>query len=296
MKTTQVDYFLIGAQKAGTTTLYSWLSQHPEIGAPEALKDFHFFSSPEYFPKGYNWFDKLYKNEPSPRINGAVNYIFQSEVPERVKTYNPEAKFIIILRDPVKRAFSGHQYFKKLNIENLSFSEAIQREKEGKLLGRSEKDDLSYIGHGQYYKQLQHWLQFFNKEKFCILFYEEVFKDPEEHLPKIFKFLNVDPTFKPLFKTKNVSGQVKYKSLNKLIYSERSPLKVLVNRTGAKYLFPIEWRGSFLNKFRDLNTKNNRITEKMTEQEYLWLRPLFERDVDKLSMFLNKKLTEIWKY
>lgn len=292
----KVDYFLIGAQKAGTTTLYSWLSQHPEINAPEALKDFHFFSSQEYFPKGYDWFIKLYKNEPSPKINGAVNYIFQTEVPEKIKAYNPEAKFIVILRDPVKRAYSGHQFFKKLNVESLSFSEALEKEKRGELSSSSEKDDFAYIDHGMYHKQLQHWLQYFDRDKFHILLYEELFQNPEDYLPEIFNFLNVDPNFKPLLKTKNVSGEVKYRTLNKLIYNEKSPLKIFLNRTGAKHLLPMKWRGDFLNKFRDINTKSNGTSEKITEQEYLQLQPLFEKDINNLSALLDKDLKEIWKY
>lgn len=297
MKTNKINCFLIGAQKAGTTTLYSWLSQHPEIDAPEAIKDFHFFTSDEYFPKGTKWFESLYKNENTPvRINGAVNYILRPEAPQRINTYNADAKFILVLRDPVKRAYSAYQFFKKLNREKHSFQEAIKREKSGALTNWNEKDDFAYVEHGLYFEQIEHWFTYFEKDKFLILIYEELFKDPEVYLPEIFNFLNVKSDFMPELKTKNVSGEVKYKWLNKLIYDEKSILKQFVNKTGAKKLVPLEWRGSFLNKFRDINTKNNSVSGKISQQEYEQLCPLFNKDIQNLSKLLNKDLKKVWKY
>lgn len=284
---------MIGAQKAGTTTLYSWLSQHPEIDAPEALKDFHFFSSEKYYPKGYEWFQKLYKNKKSEvRINGAVNYIFRPEMPAKIKEYNEHAKFIVVLRDPVKRAYSAYNFFKKLNKEPLSFQEAICREKKERLHSWKEKDDFAYLAHGLYHHQLKNWFNHFDKSQFLIIIYEEFFKSPEKYLPEIFKFLNIEQSYVPNLNKKNVAGEVKYKWINKMIYQEESLLK----NFGIQKLIPLKFRGIFLQKLRDYNVKNNGVVKKMTKEEYEGLQEYFDKDVKELSKLINKDLIAFWKY
>src|SRR4051794_23774070 len=108
----KINCFLIGVQKAGTSSFYNWLSQHPQIEAPQEMKDTHFFSLAKYYEKGNNWVESFYnsREEARVRLQGAVNYIFLDEAPIRIKNYNSESKFILILRDPVKRAYSAFKY------------------------------------------------------------------------------------------------------------------------------------------------------------------------------------------
>src|SRR4051812_37418065 len=96
----KINCFLIGVQKAGTSSFYNWISQHPEIEAPEEMKDFHFFTLSKYHEKGSSWLESFYnyKKEAKVRIQGAVNYIFFNEAPIRIKEYNSESRFILILR------------------------------------------------------------------------------------------------------------------------------------------------------------------------------------------------------
>ncbi len=295
MERKKINSFLIGAQKAGSTTLFSWLSQHPEINAPESTKDFHFFTSKEYFPKGYHWFESLFgQDDTKQRLHGAVNYIFREDAAREIAKYNPDAKLIVVLRDPVKRAFSAYQFFKKLGSESRSFQKALQGEE--KLQTAEEKDDYAYLSHGCYARQIETWLKYFKEDQFLILIFEEVFREPKIYLPKVFNFLGVNPEFIPDLEKKNVSGEVKYKALNKLIYDERSVLKRVLNKTGAKHLFPMRWRGNLLTKFRDLNTKKGSVSAKLSKEEYEHLKPYFKEDIRRLSNIMDKDLENIWKY
>lgn len=298
MKNKKIKIFLIGAQKAGSTTLYSWLSQHPELDAPESIKDFHFFNSDEYFRKGYQWLESLYnKSNTKIKINGAVNYIFRPELPKKIFEYNDKSKFIVVLRDPVKRAFSAYQYFKKLNKEERSFELAIKEELDNKFESWEEKDDFAYLEHGYYFKQLQNWFQYFDEKNFIILTYEDLFLDPKSFLPKIFSHIGVkDIYFMPELHSKNISGSVKYKKLNKLVYSRSSILKKLPFYLKLKNIIPMHWRGNLKANLKDWNTKKGGESEKITKEDYEQLNSFFKEDSSELSLFLKINLNEQWKY
>lgn len=293
----KIEFFLIGAQKAGTTTLYNWLSQHPEINAPQSVKDLHFFSKNENLKKGFDWLHKQYKNDNQAyMLDGSVNYLCQSMVPERIHKYNSNAKFLIVLRDPVKRAYSAYQFFKKLCKEKRGFAEAIEMELNGESGVWNDRDNFAYIDHGFYHRQLCKWHNHFEKERFHILLYEELFATPEKFLPSIFQFLNVEVTFNPIFQTKNKTGSVKYKWLNTMIYGEGKVRNTLLRTLKLKHLLPASWRLLVLNKFRDWNTRKGIASETLAIEEYKQLSKIFEEDTQKLSELLQRDLSHIWTY
>lgn len=294
-KSDKINCFLIGAQKAGSTTLYSWLSQHPEIDAPDSIKDFHFFTSNEYSKRGYDWFETLYRKKNAKiKLNGAVNYLFRAEAPEKVFSYNPNAKFIVILRNPVKRAFSAYNYFFKLDKETRTFPNAIYDELKMPFRNLEEKDDFAYLEHGYYYSQLLNWIKLFGREKFLILIYEDFFSDPKKHLKKVFQFLKLNSDFSPQLQKKNVSGVVKFKHLNRLIYHKDGLVNKFVNKTRLKHLFPLRYRGWVKSKFRDWNTKKNSDSPKLSIERYTELEKWFVKQNDELSNFLEIDLKDKW--
>src|SRR5690554_5810511 len=121
-----INTFLIGVQKAGTTTFWNWLEQHPEIYGPVVMYVYHFFTHQTWWEKCVNHLHKFYKsyqNEPIIMHSG-VNYYFEPEFIERVLEYQPEGKYIIILRDPIERAWSAFHYFTKLRQEKRTFEQA----------------------------------------------------------------------------------------------------------------------------------------------------------------------------
>jgi len=119
--------FLIGVQKAGTTTLNDWLGQHPQIFCYKSLKDVHLFArfkSHSEIMRRLAQEPALYKGEPIVLQSG-VNYVFYPHFLQKIKEYNPSAKLLLILRNPVERAFSAYSYLQKMMREERSFKRSV---------------------------------------------------------------------------------------------------------------------------------------------------------------------------
>ncbi|MEP7141323.1 MAG: sulfotransferase [Ferruginibacter sp.] len=293
----KINCFLIGVQKAGTSSFYNWISQHPEIEGPKEMKDTHYFTLNKYFEKGNNWLESFYgnKNGATVRLQGAVNYIFLEEAPEKILAYNAESKFIVVLRDPARRAFSAFKYFQKLGVEKRLFTESLNDEMMKPGNDDHFRNNFTYLNHGYYYKQLQNWLKYFRKEQFCILIYEELFKNPEHYLKQVFEFLGVGADFKPQLIRKNETGEVKYMWLNRFIFANPKLLKIL-KKVKVDKIISFSIRVKFLNWLRDWNTdKNRKKDDALSKEQYKELRKNYEEDILCLSQLLNKNLTEVWK-
>jgi len=198
------DFIIIGAQRSGTTSLYNYLAAHPHI-LPALMKEVHFFDLA--FHKGLSWYRANFPLAPAkkgqPRMitgEASAYYIFHPHVPSRIATIFPSIKLILLLRNPVDRAYSHYQHEVKLGIEHLSFEEAIEQES-ARLTGDLEKlirDEtyssfnhrhFSYLSRGRYIDQLKHWTRIFPKEQILMIKSEEFFESPQKSLSKVMNFL-----------------------------------------------------------------------------------------------------------
>lgn len=114
----KVSLFVIGAQKAGTTALHNYLIKHPDVKHGES-KELHFFNHQEKYEKGISWYHKqfvrpLFYDNSNVYVDSSPHYLSDLEVAKRLYNYNPNAKIVILLRDPVKRAFSAWNMYKQL--------------------------------------------------------------------------------------------------------------------------------------------------------------------------------------
>lgn len=209
------DFYIIGAAKCGTSSLYDHLIRHPEIHSAVG-KELHYFE--ELFSRGNNWYKacfpfktkkffeqsilkkKFLTGEATPR------YIDNPHVPKRIKEFTPNAKFIVMLRNPIDRAYSHYSMIthgKSAFLENLSFEEAILKENEriNEEVNKIEKDPnyqsedyytFGYLERGYYAKKLKFWFNLFPKNKFHIVQSEEFFKNPDFIYNQVLDFLDVD--------------------------------------------------------------------------------------------------------
>jgi hypothetical protein len=125
------NFILIGVQKAGTTSLYDWIAQHPDVYGPKGMKDFPFFCNDEYYKNGLKWFSKFFRDHHGEKIifHGYVNYIYNNMSAQRIYDYKKDIKLLLILRNPIERAYSAFWYMRKIGIETLkTFEEAIDIE------------------------------------------------------------------------------------------------------------------------------------------------------------------------
>lgn len=298
LESRKINCFLIGVQKAGTSSFYNWLSQHPQINAPQEMKDTHFFSYKKYSDKGTDWMESFYEpgTEKPVLLKGAVNYIYFPKVPQALKAYNEKSKFILILRDPVKRAFSAFQYFSKIGIEKRSFEQAIKEEQQGNYASEESRGNFTYIDHGYYCSQINNWLNYFQKETLCIHIYEELFKSPEAALEKTFDFLGIDKTFKPKLVNENTTGVVKYRWINNLFFTNPKLINAL-KKLKVDKLIGFSARVNFLNWLRDWNTSSIKINGSyLSPRIYQQLSEYYENDISDLSQLLKKDLKQLWNY
>lgn len=192
------DFFVMGAQKAGTTTLHHWLSQSAQVALPWT-KETHFFRDKDKFYKGVGWYMGQFKSlDAKSKVVGEVDpeYMYFPECAERIKSVVRAPKLIFILREPLSRARSQYQMSVRRGYEALPFSDALAAEKERlKTGGRFSQIHHSYLDRSLYGKQLELILAHFDESEVLVLMFDELFlsqDSAEKALSKIFNFLGID--------------------------------------------------------------------------------------------------------
>lgn len=291
--------FLIGVQKAATSSLYNWLSQHDEICAPPSLKDIPFFADDRLFSKGFGIFNQVYPkyyNGQKVIIQGNVNYIYFEKALKRIKDYSPNAKFILILRNPVDRAISAYNFSVRRGMENLEIEKAFEREEEVLSAGRfQELSDHTYKSHGLYFEQLKTFKKYFSVEQLAIVFFEDLKESKENELGKIFKFLEVSTDFQPKLNYLNETGQPRNSFINRLIYKE-SKFKEFIMRVFVNKLFSFDTKVKAKLLLGRIMTKKRKDQIKLEVPDSLnvKLKEYYLKDIEKLEKELNIDLAH-WK-
>lgn len=172
------DLFLIGAQKAGTTYLANLLGQHPDVCLADPKEPDYFT---RYWESGEDWYRQRFA-QPQARclLDASTSYSATpveppapgappsrlDKVPERIAGLSPDARFIYLMRDPVKRAYSSYWHAVRGGHEQRPFAEVI-------------RNDEFYLRMGCYHHQLQHYLAHFDRDRFQLLLFEDFIKAPE---------------------------------------------------------------------------------------------------------------------
>ena len=193
------DFLVIGAQKAGTTALYTYLRWHPSILGP-FWKEVSFFD--RHWAKGDAWYRGQLPLRGEGRIVGEASpsYIFHPLAPARVFSLVPDVRIVALLREPGDRAYSQYQHEVALGRERLSFEDALAAEDE-RLEGEIERLcadprafsrewwDHTYASRSLYADQLERWLEFFPREQVFVVTTEEFGARPEETYASVLAFL-----------------------------------------------------------------------------------------------------------
>lgn len=195
------SFLILGAQKAGTTYLYSVLRQHPQIIEP-VDKEAHFFDYDDNYSKGsfqYKLnFDLSYRfRKDQITFEATPDYLAHKQSAKRVKEMLSNVKFIIILREPVQRSYSAwkmHHYKFKDDSRHSWLYDARSFEKVvfDALDGMDKWHLMNHIGRSLYGMQISNWLKFFNRENFLFLFSNSLQTDTQEQINRVTSFLGID--------------------------------------------------------------------------------------------------------
>ena len=205
------DIIIFGVSRSGTTSLYQYLSQHPNI-EPSVVKEPRFFDM--YFDRGINWYRMNFPSKwqkftftnfkHKKFITGEASgaYLQNPHAPKRIHNLNPDMKLILLLRNPVDRAFSHYIRKMKNGSEKLSFEEVIEKE-QTRIAGEQEKMEkdekyysaiyhsLAYITTGLYAVRLKRWLKYFSMKQILVLENGEFLRDPEKVYNQAIEFLSL---------------------------------------------------------------------------------------------------------
>ena len=296
LKKPKPNFLIVGAAKAGTTALYYYLKQHPEIKFPELKEPKYFSSNKLIFPhrgigdksvdkyavKNWKEYLDLFKKFERKKLIGEASpdYLFyHKHTAPLIREKLGDIPIIIMLRDPVKRAFSAYMYLKRDSREFLSFRKGLEAE-EDRL-----KDNWDFIwgykSGGLYYEQVKTFLNTFTNVK--VILQEDLKIDTNRVLKELYFFLNVDTNFitntsieyNPSGIPRNVISKFLLSRNNKLATNTREFLKSVMPR-------------SVLEKVASHSLKKKFISE--SEQELL--KNYFEDDIAKLGALINRDLSK----
>ncbi len=198
----RVDFVIGGTQKGGTSALDSFLRQHPQICLPETRKELHFFDREEYSDEkpDYQTYHAQFRPEPGHKVTGEATpmYMYWDAAPARIWRYNKEMKWILVLRQPVERAFSAWNMETKRGAETLPFAEAIEQEAARCREALPWQHRVySYLDRGFYAHQVRRIFRMFGWDRCLVLLNEDLRTNHRATLGKTFEFLGVDPSFVP---------------------------------------------------------------------------------------------------
>jgi hypothetical protein len=193
------NFFIVGAAKSGTTSLYHYLSQHPDVYM-STNKEPHWFSRiPDVPGRGSHpvaseeEYLKLFKGRTSEAAVGEASpsYLWDESAPHRIFDAVPRAKIIAILRNPVERAYSHYMMDVRAGKQELSFAKALERDQRAEVKGWGVSDQ--YIDLGFYAAQLKRYMETFGGARVKVFLYEDLIGDPKALLRSAFGFLEVNP-------------------------------------------------------------------------------------------------------
>ena len=298
-KTKLPNFLIVGAAKSGTTSLYHYLKEHPQIYM-SSIKEPKFITSQFLtFPfegKGdekveqkiiksfreYAYLFKEVKNEKMVGEASADNLYFYDGAIKNIKKYLGNVKIIIALRNPSERAFSHFCHFVRDWREYLTFEEALKEEENRKKY--NWVFGWFYADVGFYYHQVKAYLEQFNQVK--IVLFDDLKRDTLGLVKELYGFLGVTPSFVPDVRTRyNISGIPRNKLIHKFI-REPNLLKSLVKPI-VKSLIPYQERQRIIAKIKTKNLQKPQMKPETRE----YLKNLYREDILKLQDLIKRDLS-----
>ena len=219
------NFLVIGAQKAGTTALHGYLSEHPAVFCT-SRKELHYFSLT--YPLGERWYlshfplatraaaTRVRRRVPLAVGESTPAYLFDPRSPARVHAFNERMKLVAVLRDPVARAYSHYWMERETRDETRSFEDALaweEREVVPELtrwiadpayISHLQLFGRSYVSRGLYAEQLERWLELFPREQLLVFTSDELTNEPADTMSRVAEFLGVPQVQPTAYPRENV--------------------------------------------------------------------------------------------
>jgi hypothetical protein len=284
----KIDIAIIGVQKAATTSLHRYMGLHPDVLTHERL-EFAFFVDDDEFADGYDKaYSKYFTNRQIEKklLIKNVGIIYWEDALKRLQEHNPDARLILVLRNPVDRAYSAFQYAKMMGFEKANtFEEAINQDLHA-IKDKIIRGTVDYLGRGDYADQLTMLFKYFPENQVKVLLQEDLQRDPTSVLKSCFAFCGLDDGFTPDFTKKfNESGRSRIPLVMQLLKRTR------VVRKKISFLLPTSIRQKLLGGIERMNRQDYKPEPIKLETRDFLIRYYQEKNIQ-LGQLLKRDLSE----
>lgn len=286
----KLDFLIIGAQKAGSTSLFEYIRYHPELYLPPE-KEAPFFDSEVSYEQGIeNYLNIYFSSAPVNKIWGksTPNYMSEVIIPKRIYSTIPDVKIVAVLRNPIDRAYSHYKMIVRRGDENKSFNHAIAKLLKKNELEYSRNNSLpnnSYVIKGEYYRILKSYYDRFQKDQIAIYFFNDLIQYPLKVVQDIFSFLKVDSNYTP----QNMS-----KVYNKGGFENKIPFTNSIKRSTAikslKTMVPVIYWRRIAYWFNQWNVKEGKNDLEHSSIGRELLSKHYEKEKADLSALIGKPI------
>jgi hypothetical protein len=268
----------IGAQKCASTWLYDILADHPQVFL-NAQKEIDFFSY--FYDYGFQWYERHFKCTEEKLAAGEVSpsYFHGLSVPKRVYDYDPDARLILFLRNPIERAISNHKHEVRtahLQGNDLSFEYGLA-------------NNPSYIEQGLYASHLERWLAYFPQEQILIILVEDITADPAEVAKLVYGFLGVNKDHEPeaLHQRSNVS----YANRSAWLETGKNSVRAAFRKLRLGWVWEAVGSAGFQRLYRIFNRRESEaVIPPMKESTKQMLQKRFCDETLRLEKLIDRSL------
>jgi hypothetical protein len=291
MKSTLPNFLCVGAQKAGTTSLYEILRKHPDVFLPQE-KEVHFFSRDSNYQRGVSWYAKFFESQSNQRAIGEISpdYMLYEEVPERIlETLGGEIKLIVVLRHPVRRAYSQYNFHLMHAVADThSFEACIDTKPVTPKCADFEEwhTPAFYLERSLYHRQIENFLRVFPERNVFVTLFEELFGGfGESEVSRLLGFLGVQSLSLQTNELANPSNVPRQKELYKFLKDSKRL------RAIAKIVLPGSVYGGIRSRVLEIILRRPSALEPGVEK--VILERCFHADIQRLETLLGRSLS-VW--
>ncbi|MBV9961197.1 MAG: sulfotransferase domain-containing protein [Parafilimonas sp.] len=290
----KIDLVIAGAQKAGTTSLNKYLAQHPNIYT-HFTQEFGMFASNEDFDKGLqkNIRENVEKQlliQPGKNVFIAkrVGVMYNKEMMQKIYQSYSDCKMVVILRNPVDRAFSAFNYCRMAGMEPYKkFEDALYINDPARFTNPNFKRNCDYIYRSNYLAPLQNMQLIFPAENIKVYIFEEIVKNLKAPLNEMVDSLNLPPFEFDTKKNYNEGSASRFDTVSKLTAPG--------NFNILKKVFTVQQRVKMKEYLKKLNSKKNASAkETLSENTRKYLVGIFRQEVQELEQFLKLPVKRYW--
>ncbi len=292
MTLTHPNFFIVGAAKSGTTSLYHYLRQHPQVFMPER-KEPSFFMDWEGGVRSSAEYASLFAPARGKAAVGeaSTGYLYAEEAVSRIRGAVPDAKIIMILRNPVDMCFALWRHMGRIGRrgERLGFEDALERESSRMAdpafragCVKSWHGNFYYFHRALYFEQVKRYLDAFGRDRVQIHIFDAFKKDPLGTCRAVFTFLGVIEDFRPDITMHNVGAEVRHRGLQKAITSPPPSFEIITAT------LPSRFSGRLQAWLKAINTKPPPRMEPGTRRKLL---EAYARDVESLGRLIGQDLS-----